>query len=64
MYALKTNPDLYSYEMWVLNLRDELIDFYLRRDYVKTGRISSYPVDAGVGEPLTELQLIHLQKIA
>lgn len=64
MYALKINPDLYSYEMWVLNLRDELIDFYLRRAYIKTGKISSYPVDACVGEPLTELHLIHLQKIA
>lgn len=64
MYALKINPELYSYEMWVLNVRHELIDFYLRRAYVKTGRISSYPVDAGVGEPLIELHLIHLQKIA
>ncbi|MFL9865648.1 N-acetyltransferase [Paraburkholderia fungorum] len=40
--------------MVVLSAREELIDFYLRRGYVRTGEVMSYPVDAGVGIPRDE----------
>jgi ribosomal protein S18 acetylase RimI-like enzyme len=37
--------------MIVLSGRQELMDFYLRRGYVRTGELKSFPVDAGVGIP-------------
>ncbi|WP_081068671.1 GNAT family N-acetyltransferase [Burkholderia cepacia] len=37
--------------MVVLSARSELIDFYLRRGYTRTGERTSYPIDAGVGTP-------------
>ncbi|MBN3822671.1 GNAT family N-acetyltransferase [Burkholderia sp. Ac-20384] len=37
--------------MVVLSARHELIDFYLRRGYARTGERSGYPFDAGVGRP-------------
>lgn len=35
----------------VLSARTELIDFYRRRGYAKTGRVLDYPLAAGVGTP-------------
>lgn len=35
--------------MTVISSRHELIDFYLRRGYARTGEVSDFPVDAGVG---------------
>ncbi|MBZ5788540.1 GNAT family N-acetyltransferase [Burkholderia contaminans] len=37
--------------MVVLSARHELIDFYLRRGYTRTGERTGYPFDAGVGTP-------------
>lgn len=37
--------------MVVLSARVELIDFYLRRGYTRTGELMRYPFDAGVGVP-------------
>ncbi|HDR9482001.1 TPA: GNAT family N-acetyltransferase [Burkholderia aenigmatica] len=37
--------------MVVLSVRHELIDFYLRRGYTRTGERMGYPFDAGVGVP-------------
>lgn len=62
IYALKFKPDLKSYIMWVLDIRQELIDFYLRRGYERTDLIDEYPLDAGVGEPKLELKLVALKK--
>lgn len=36
-YAMKMKPDLRQMVMWVLDARLELIDFYIRHGYVKTG---------------------------
>lgn len=41
-----------SFKMCVLSSRTELIAFYERRGYVRTGHVESYPVSAGVGRPL------------
>lgn len=40
-----------AFVMAVLTARTELLDFYLRRGYQKTGKVMAYPVDAGVGTP-------------
>lgn len=63
-YALKMKPDLRYFLMWVLDARSELIDFYIRHGYEKTGIVEEYPVDLNVGKPLTELKLLQLSKIA
>ena len=36
----------------VVSSRSELVDFYLRRGYQRTGAVLAYPVDAGVGSPI------------
>ena len=47
-----------SFRMSVLSSRPELIAFYERRDYTRTGQTMSYPVSAGTGEPIVDgLQL-------
>lgn len=40
-----------TFVMFVLSLRNELIAFYQRRGYQKTGDITDYPLSAGVGIP-------------
>ncbi len=49
-YAIKEFASK-KFMMEVVALRIELIDFYLRRGYQKTGRIFDYPLFAGVGKP-------------
>lgn len=43
-----------SFRMYVLSSRAELIAFYERRGYVRTGEVSSYPASAGIGEPIID----------
>lgn len=50
--------------MYVLDARHELISFYERRGYAKTGTTEAYPIDAHVGMPNIPIKLIHLQKAA
>ncbi len=40
-----------TFRMIVLSFRDELIAFYERRGYERTGQVTDYPLSAGVGEP-------------
>lgn len=49
-YAIEHYP-VYHFEMVVIAERAELVAFYLRRGYQKTGRVKGYPVSAGVGVP-------------
>jgi hypothetical protein len=41
-------------KMHVLQIRSELIDFYTRRGYCRTGVIRDYPVHLGVGHPIVD----------
>ena len=50
--------------MWVINLRTELIAWYERCGYVKTGQTLAFPVDAGVRTPILDASydLLRLEK--
>lgn len=63
LYALKYQPKLKTLTMWVLDVRSELIEYYERRGYLKTGQTDVYPIDAQVGQPMLKLGLIQMQKI-
>lgn len=48
------NLNLNKINMNVLLMRKELIDFYCRHGYKKTGIVKPYPENLGVGKPLIE----------
>ena len=49
--------------MVVISQREELISFYERRGYKRTGEISEYPVHLNVGIPIVEnLTIEYLEK--
>lgn len=43
-----------TFKMSVLSSRSELIAFYERRGYTRTGEVSGYPASAGFGEPIID----------
>lgn len=43
-----------TFKMSVLSSRSELIAFYERRGYTRTGEVSSYPASAGIGESIID----------
>ena len=55
-------PNLTDFVMWVLSVRHELIAYYERRGYLKTGRVDVYPLEANVGIPQVDLHLIEMRK--
>ncbi len=56
------NPE--KFVMAVVSARHELISFYQRRGYQKTGEAMEYPLDAGVGQPkLENLKVVMLEKL-
>ncbi|MFA3037832.1 GNAT family N-acetyltransferase [Acinetobacter pittii] len=61
-YALKEDPHLTSALMYVLDVRSELIAYYERRGYMKTGNKQSYPVEANVGVPSVPIKLVEMKK--
>ena len=51
--------------MSVLSSRPELLAFYERRGYARTGERTAYPAGAGVGTPKREdIHVLHLEKPA
>jgi ribosomal protein S18 acetylase RimI-like enzyme len=52
-YAI-THFNATVFRMSVLSSRTELIAFYERRGYARTGEVKAYPISAGVGLPLVE----------
>ena len=61
-YALRKVPHLLNVVMYVLDVRSELIAYYERRGYVKTGNEQPYPVEADVGVPMVPIKLIEMKK--
>ncbi|MFW1646964.1 GNAT family N-acetyltransferase [Acinetobacter nosocomialis] len=61
-FALQKTPELDSALMYVLNVRSELIAYYERRGYTKTGHVEPYPTEADVGIPLIPIKLIEMKK--
>ena len=60
--AVEHFPTLSHYEMWVLDSRKELIQYYARCGYAKTQHTEPYPIHANVGQPLIDLQLQQMSK--
>ena len=60
--ALEIFPVFNHYEMFVLDARTELIQYYERCGYSKTACIETYPTHANVGQPLIDLKLQHMTK--
>jgi ribosomal protein S18 acetylase RimI-like enzyme len=59
------NFDAQKFVMIVMSARTELISFYLRRGYKRTGTVMDYPVTADVGIPkLANLKIEILEKIS
>lgn len=63
MKAQEICINLKYYEMFVLDARSELIEYYERCGYVKTAYIENYPVNANVGIPLIDLKLQQMKKL-
>ncbi len=55
--------DAQNFTMYVVSQRAELIAFYERRGYQRTGRIETYPIHLGVGIPKVQgLSIEYLEK--
>ena len=63
MQAQEICANLKCYEMFVLDARFELIEYYERCGYVKTAYIENYPIHANVGIPLIDLKLQQMKKL-
>lgn len=61
-YALNT-WGIRTFKMSVVETRDTLIAFYVRRGYQHTGTYMEYPMEANVGVPKMDLKLEYLIKI-
>jgi len=51
-----------SLALTVISARTELIDYYLRRGFQRTGNIFDFPINSSGSRPLRELQLAELRK--
>ena len=62
-FAIK-NMGIKKFIMFVVSQRQELIAFYERRGYLRTGRIEAYPLHLDIGEPkIAGLTIEYLEKI-
>lgn len=54
-----------SFQMAVISMRLELIEFYERRGYIRTGEFTEFPVNSDLWRPKVEdLNLLYLAKLA
>ena len=56
------NWGIHNFKMSVVETRESLIAFYVRRGYQQTGTYMDYPITANVGIPKTDLKLEYLVK--
>ena len=64
LFAL-TQLNIQKYRMYVVSQRSELIAFYERRGYDRTGKIEAYPCHLGAGIPrINGLTIEYLEKHA
>lgn len=62
-FVLK-NMGLNKFVMFVISQRPELIAFYQRRGYLRTGRIEAYPLHLDIGVPkISGLTIEYLEKV-
>lgn len=61
-FARIHRPDLKSFNLYVLHVRQELIDYYVRRGYTLLAEFLDYPVGDYVGVPKLPLKLQRMQK--
>lgn len=62
-FALRT-LGVHKFVMFVISQRPELIAFYQRRGYSRTGKIEPYPLHLGIGVPkVSGLTIEYLEKI-
>lgn len=62
-FALR-NMGIHKFVMFVVSQRPELIAFYERRGYSRTGRIEAYPLYLGIGIPrIADLTIEYLEKV-
>ncbi|RKG30896.1 N-acetyltransferase [Acinetobacter tianfuensis] len=59
---IKMRNEIIQIVMYVLHLRKELIDYYLRRGYQRTLQTEQYPLHLNVGRPIQDIHLIQLIK--
>ncbi|HRH41099.1 MAG TPA: GNAT family N-acetyltransferase [Pyrinomonadaceae bacterium] len=59
-YAIEKN--CYAIVMWVVSLRQELIDWYLRHGYYLTGETKPFPTENKFGTPTRKLEFVVLKK--
>lgn len=58
------NMEIHKFVMFVVSQRRELIEFYQRRGYFRTGRIEAYPLHMGIGVPrIAGLTIEYLEKL-
>ena len=54
-----------GFQMAVISMRLELIEFYERRGYIRTGEFTEFPVNSDLWRPKVEgLDLLYLAKLA
>lgn len=57
-----TYADVLNINLYVLSVRKELIEYYERRGFNRTGVVDDYPITAEVGIPSVPVSLVEMTK--
>ncbi|WP_151738516.1 GNAT family N-acetyltransferase, partial [Acinetobacter junii] len=61
-YIRDTYTDVLNINLYVLSVRKELIEYYERRGFNRTGVVDDYPITAEVGISLIPVSLVEMTK--
>ena len=61
-YIRDSYADVLNINLYVLSVRKELIEYYERRGFNRTGVVDDYPITAEVGIPLIPVSLVEMTK--